>query len=448
MLNFEDEEAEITLFCLAEGLTGSEASDVWLRLAAPSDQKYYTDDRLDWILKAFNEDEKADPSHSSFLPQRLLHVEGRCARLVDRSGVSSSGRGKATPAYAALSYCWGSAEDAKIQLMTKGDSLTQRQKGISTSQMTAVIRDAVAVTQNLKIPYLWIDSLCILQDDISDWEKQCIDVCDIYANASVTICAASSGSCLQGLLRQRGTRIQIPFSSTLHPATLDKRRLQIEDIFSDEACRGILVYEGKKLGYFELDFAYDSWHNKAWNLTSDAPCSMMDEIERFSMLLSSGGWGEHVTDVRSGLEHALILTSKGRVFAAASSASSYPSKGQMGIPGLSWETRPAGPYDQPQEIKELSGNQITQIAAGDHHSAVLDKTGRIFAFGDNTFGQLGFASDGEPVNYTPDTIAVNQLYAKSGLVANVTSIAAGGVNTYFTVDAARLEGHAVAPVGA
>ncbi|KAM3450002.1 hypothetical protein MY3296_006463 [Beauveria thailandica] len=86
-------------------------------------------------------------------------------------------------------------------------------------------------------------------------------------------------------------------------------------------------------------------------------------------------------------------------------------------------------------IKELSGNQITQIAAGDHHSAVLDKTGRIFAFGDNTFGQLGFASDGEPVNYTPDTIAVNQLYAKSGLVANVTSIAAGGVNTYFTVDA-------------
>lgn len=147
------------------------------------------------------------------------------------------------------------------------------------------------------------------------------------------------------------------------------------------------------------------------------------------------GWGEHVTDVRSGLEHALILTSKGRVFAAASSVASYPSKGQMGIPGLSWETRPAGPYDQPQEIKELSGFQITHIAAGDYHSAVLDKTGRIFAFGDNTFGQLGFESDGVPVSYAPNMVAVSQLYAKSGLVATVTSIAAGGVNTYFTVDA-------------
>ncbi|KAJ3495445.1 hypothetical protein NLG97_g3386 [Lecanicillium saksenae] len=156
----------------------------------------------------------------------------------------------------------------------------------------------------------------------------------------------------------------------------------------------------------------------------------------FRNLTPSGlGWGEHVTDVRSGLEHALILTSKGRVFAAASSAAAYPSKGQMGIPGLSWESRPAGPYDQPQEIKALSGFQIKQIATGDHHSAVLDKNGRIFSFGDNTFGQLGFESDGVPVNYAPNIVAVNQLYAKGGLVPTVTSIAAGGVNTYFTVDA-------------
>ncbi|OAA62922.1 mitochondrial protein Fmp25 [Cordyceps fumosorosea ARSEF 2679] len=147
------------------------------------------------------------------------------------------------------------------------------------------------------------------------------------------------------------------------------------------------------------------------------------------------GWGEHVTDVKSGLEHALILTSKGRVFAVASSASSYPSKGQMGIPGLSWDTRPAGAYDQPQEINELSGFRIAQIAAGDYHSVVLDKAGRIFAWGDNAFGQLGFDSEGVPVNHVPNMVATNQLYAKSGLVANVTSIAAGGVNTFFTVDA-------------
>lgn len=169
-----------------------------------------------------------------------------------------------------------------------------------------------------------------------------------------------------------------------------------------------------------------------WSLWSTAG----KENVNFRNLTPSGlGWGERVTDVSSGLEHALILTSKGRVFAAAASAASYPSKGQMGIPGLSWETRPAGPYDQPQEITALSGFQVQQVATGDRHSAVLDKTGRIFAFGDNTFGQLGFESDGVPVSYAPNMIATNQLYAKSGLVPKVTSIAAGGVNTYFTVDA-------------
>lgn len=181
----------------------------------------------------------------------------------------------------------------------------------------------------------------------------------------------------------------------------------------------------------EGGFKPDSNKN-CWSLWS----SSGKEGVHFRKLTPNGlGWGEHVTDIRSGLEHALILTSKGRVFAAASSAASYPAKGQMGIPGLSWETRPAGPYDQAQEIKALSGFNIQQIATGDHHSVVLDKTGRIFAFGDNTFGQLGFQSAGVPVNYTPDMVAVNQLYANSGLTPKATSIAAGGVNTYFTVDA-------------
>lgn len=156
----------------------------------------------------------------------------------------------------------------------------------------------------------------------------------------------------------------------------------------------------------------------------------------FRKLTPNGlGWGERVIDVRSGQEHALILTSKGRVFAAASSAAAYPANGQMGIPGLSWETRPAGPYDLPQEIKALSSYQIKQIATGDYHSAVLDKTGRIFAFGDNTFGQLGFEPTGAFANPIASEIKIDQLYEKSGLVPNVTSIAAGGVNTYFTVDA-------------
>ncbi|KFA47984.1 hypothetical protein S40293_02633 [Stachybotrys chartarum IBT 40293] len=146
--------------------------------------------------------------------------------------------------------------------------------------------------------------------------------------------------------------------------------------------------------------------------------------------------GENVTDVSSGLEHCLLLTSKGRVFSAASSANEFPSKGQMGIPGLTWHSRPPGPYDQPHEVSTLRGFEVDQIATGDYHSVVLDKLGRIFSFGDNTFGQLAADSDATITSVdAPMMVNVNKLYGSTGLVPKVTSIAAGGMNTFFSVDA-------------
>lgn len=148
------------------------------------------------------------------------------------------------------------------------------------------------------------------------------------------------------------------------------------------------------------------------------------------------GWGEKVTDIRSGLEHCLLLTSGGRVFSAASSTSDFPAKGQMGIPGLTWQTRPKGPYDQPYEIEALKGFNIAKIATGDYHSAVLDKIGRVFTFGDNLYGQLGFEVDlSEPWTASPALLPTNKLYKGTGMVPTITSIMAGGNNTFFTVDA-------------
>ncbi|KAL6852726.1 hypothetical protein ACO1O0_007274 [Amphichorda felina] len=148
------------------------------------------------------------------------------------------------------------------------------------------------------------------------------------------------------------------------------------------------------------------------------------------------GWGEKVTNISSGLDHCLLLTSQGRVFSAASSSSEFPSRGQMGISGLTWQTRPKGPYDQPYEIVALKGFKATQIATGDYHSVVLDKSGRIFTFGDNQFGQLGVEVDvTDPFSDSPTVLSINKLYKGTGLTPKTTSIAAGGNNTYFTVDA-------------
>jgi alpha-tubulin suppressor-like RCC1 family protein len=150
-------------------------------------------------------------------------------------------------------------------------------------------------------------------------------------------------------------------------------------------------------------------------------------------------WGEKVLDVSSGLEHCLLLTSKGRLFSAASGTQDFPSKGQLGVPGLTWPTRPPGPYDQPHEISTLKGFEITKIAAGDYHSLAVDKEGRVFAFGDNSLGQSGFEFSPEsPTIDAPSLIPIDRLYKGTNLLPRVTNIAAGGVNSFFTVDATRV----------
>ncbi|KAK8243637.1 regulator of chromosome condensation 1/beta-lactamase-inhibitor protein II [Phyllosticta capitalensis] len=150
-------------------------------------------------------------------------------------------------------------------------------------------------------------------------------------------------------------------------------------------------------------------------------------------------FGEKITDIAGGQEHVLMLTSKGRVFSAASSALDFPSKGQLGVPGLSWTNRPEGPYDQPHELSTLRGFEIAKIAAGDIHSLVADKDGRVFSFGDNSMGQLGFDYDPEAGNVdAPSLLPFHNLYRGTGLQPRVTGLAAGGNNSYFTVDATRV----------
>jgi alpha-tubulin suppressor-like RCC1 family protein len=149
-------------------------------------------------------------------------------------------------------------------------------------------------------------------------------------------------------------------------------------------------------------------------------------------------WSEKVIDVKSGLEHALLLTSAGRVFSFASGTQHFPSKGQLGIPGLTWASRPKGPMDMPHEITTLKGFPISKIATGDYHSLVCDSAGRAFTFGDNTSGQLGFPFNAEALHVdAPSLLATQKLYAGTAQQAKITNVFAGGNTSYLTVEATK-----------
>lgn len=74
-------------------------------------------------------------------------------------------------------------------------------KGFPVSErLPKTFSDAILVARKLGVPYLWIDSLCIVQDDESDWAVESSQMASVYANSYLTIAAASSDSDEKGFL--------------------------------------------------------------------------------------------------------------------------------------------------------------------------------------------------------------------------------------------------------
>lgn len=180
-------------------------------------------------------DHQYERAEHAFIPERLLHVGESHPRLVSRDHLLRRNkinryRKPQNIEYAALSYCWGPQKDAVTQLKATKATLPQLTKGITEQSMTAILRDALTITRALSIPYLWVDALCILQDDTTEWEHQCADMDKIYGHAQLTLRANSARSCHEGFLQQKGVRIRMPFSSTTRPDIKGSYLLQLKTI--------------------------------------------------------------------------------------------------------------------------------------------------------------------------------------------------------------------------
>ncbi|KAG6365757.1 hypothetical protein INS49_007368 [Diaporthe citri] len=138
----------------------------------------------------------------TLLPARVLEVrnvgDGKL-RLLETQN-SSSGQ------YTALRYCWDSDQPLKTTSTNIKDMMTT---GVQLSELPPTLVDAVHVTRLLGIRYLWIDALCIVQDNVEDWERQSEQMSTIYEKAYLVIAASSSSSATQGFLNHQ--REQHPY---------------------------------------------------------------------------------------------------------------------------------------------------------------------------------------------------------------------------------------------
>jgi hypothetical protein len=99
--------------------------------------------------------------------------------------------------YVALSYCWGGPQ----KIVTSNETLTAMMSSLPRAMLPETIRDAIKVTRQSGIRYLWIDTLCIMQNNTSNQSYEIANMGNIYKNATLTIAANNSLSTEEAFLK-------------------------------------------------------------------------------------------------------------------------------------------------------------------------------------------------------------------------------------------------------
>ncbi|KAH7079760.1 heterokaryon incompatibility protein-domain-containing protein, partial [Paraphoma chrysanthemicola] len=113
--------------------------------------------------------------------------------------------------YSTLSHCWGQYMPVKLERSTLQAFLG----GIDVDSLPLTFQQAIVLTRSLGIEYIWIDSLCIIQDDDQDWANECTRMTSVYMNSFVNIGANAASDSRGGLFQRRSWKSVNPLSVRL-----------------------------------------------------------------------------------------------------------------------------------------------------------------------------------------------------------------------------------------
>lgn len=129
------------------------------------------------------------------LVQRISNERFRIIR--SDSSLFQPGRG-----YITLSHRWGDNNFVKLTKHT----LSELENGFPIAKLRKTFQDALIVAQRMNIPYVWIDSLCIIQsggnNEDSDWEQEAKSMAEVYSNSFCNL-SADWGDETNGLFFER-----------------------------------------------------------------------------------------------------------------------------------------------------------------------------------------------------------------------------------------------------
>ncbi|KAF7939180.1 uncharacterized protein EAE97_007261 [Botrytis byssoidea] len=173
-----------------------------------------------WISNCMQNHKKCRIDKSSWLPTRLVNVglDGGGTRLMETKELSKN---QYAP-YFALSHRWAATPDHSSRLSSTNKLAWM--KSIPIDQMPATFQDAIQYTKEMKISYIWIDSLCIMQDSPEDWRTEAALMYKVYAQSLCNIAAsyASNESSLNTGLFYTRTPDDIFAMSVMYKFSTDK----------------------------------------------------------------------------------------------------------------------------------------------------------------------------------------------------------------------------------
>ncbi|XHG02271.1 hypothetical protein AWENTII_005626 [Aspergillus wentii] len=201
-------------FLCYEIYTSPETKSSWPQLGTATDLEEIMDlegaavQIHSWMQRCIKGHSECLNSSNSPLPTRVLDIgcfDSDSVYLYEPTPSDSA-------PYIALSYCWG----RQGNLTTTNENIEARKSNIQWASIPSTMQDAIQLTRRLQIRYIWIDALCIIQNDTKDWDREAMQMTEYYQGAHLVISATRSANANQGIF---GPRLPVTFRDLpSHPA--------------------------------------------------------------------------------------------------------------------------------------------------------------------------------------------------------------------------------------
>lgn len=306
----------------------------------------------DWIRRCTTTHRACERGAGWTAPTRLIQISGSStslkARLVESAEITwdthsktDTKVGHSMPGYCTLSHCWGQIEMVKL-LRCNNASFREH---IPISTLTKTFREALQVALRLGFRYIWIDSLCIMQDSQEDWLREASLMSSVYYFSALNLAATAASDGNEGLFFPRYP--PLVRACTIEQPALTNRKLDIinealwiNHIDTSTLCQRAWVVQERFLARRTLHFAKNQlfWECHEINACETFPSKIMGSMSYHTAFKEADASEEHWGDVVELYTRASLSHAGDKLFALSGIASWFHERnGDEYIAGL-WRT--------------------------------------------------------------------------------------------------------------